>query len=439
MGGILQKFSCIYNDCGYYPQMDSLENIYTLLQKQHNVFLTGGAGVGKTTITNALIARYEAEGKKVAKLASTGMAATLIGGQTLHSFLDLGIASDKEELERNGKLEIAKKVKKLVESMDLIVIDEISMVSDTLLEMIALRLKQSSFRGALLLVGDFLQLPPVVRGYSEVCFAFESLAWSDFAFEKVELTHIYRTDDAAFIDLLHHVRFGFVDEDVHNQLNSFIKPLPQDLSEFTFLFGKNESASRHNKAQLSFIDNELVVKEAEVIKHLSSVKENEVERFISDARIEKNLELKIGAPVLFTRNSWNYFNGERGVVVNIDSNYVYVQKSDAKIIKLEKVAQSKSAWKEKSIDAKKELVEEPLFTVYQYPIKLAFAITIHKSQGMSIVDLIIQTNEIFAPSQFYVALSRSSQPKRLTLIAPKKQWYELAFVHPKALAFVVGR
>ena len=416
--------------------MDFTKKIYTLLEQKCNVFLTGGAGVGKTTNTNAVIQHFEAEGKKVAKLASTGMAATLIGGQTLHSFFDLGIASDRSELQRSGKLEIAKKVKKLLERIDLIVIDEISMVSETLLDLIALRLKQSSYKGVVLAVGDFLQLPPVVRGKSEVFFAFESEAWREFAFETLELTHVYRTDDSAFIELLNNVRFGYIDEAIHNQLNSFIKPLPQDLSEFTFLFGKNESAARHNRIQLSFIESELVVKEAEVIKHQKNIGQGEIDRFMNDARIEKDLELKVGAPVLFTRNAWNYFNGERGIVVTIDSNYVYVQKNDARIVKLEKVAQSKQAWKERSIDGVKELVEEPLFTVYQYPVKLAFAITIHKSQGMSIVDLIIQSNEIFAPSQFYVALSRSSQPQRLTLIAPKRQWYELAFVHPKALAYV---
>jgi hypothetical protein len=285
-------------------------------------------------------------------------------------------------------------------------------------------------------VGDFLQLPPVVRGYEEVKFAFESCAWEKFAFEKIELTHIYRTDDVHFIELLHSVRFGFVDENVHNNLNKYIKPLPEDLSQFTFLFGKNISAQRHNKMQLEFIENELVVKEAQVVKHQSSTKETEVERFMNDARIEKNLELKIGSPVLFTRNAWNYFNGERGEVVNIDTRYVYVQKSDAKVVKLEAVAQSKAVWKEKTIEGHKEIVEENLFTVYQFPIKLAFAITIHKSQGMSIEDLIIETNEIFAPSQFYVALSRSSNPSRLTLIAPLQQWYGLAYVHPKAMSFV---
>ncbi len=419
--------------------MNYMDLILEKLQQKKNVFLTGGAGVGKTTLTREIIKAYESEAKKVAKLASTGMAATLINGQTLHSFLDLGIASNIEELQKNAKYESKKKIKKLIISMDLIVIDEISMVSDALFEMIELRLNQAGFSGSLLLVGDFLQLPPVVRGYGEVKFAFESSTWQNFSFEKVELTHIYRTDDLRFIKLLHEVRFGNINEEVHNHLNEFIKPLPNDLSQFTFLFGKNISATKHNKIQLDFIDEALHVKEAQIVKHLKSTQDKEVERFMNDARIDKELALKIGAPVLFTRNSWNYFNGQRGVVVNVDASYVYVQKSDGKVIKLEPTSQSKATWKEKTLKGKKEMVEENIFTVYQFPIKLAFAITIHKSQGMSIEDLIIDTNEIFAPSQFYVALSRSSNPARLTLIAPKKQWYDLAYVNPKAMSFVQGQ
>jgi ATP-dependent exoDNAse (exonuclease V) alpha subunit len=416
--------------------MRELELIAEKLISKKNIFLTGGAGVGKTTLTRAVIELYERESKKVAKLASTGMAATLIGGQTLHSFFDLGIASSMDDLEKNGKLEIKKKIKKLIGAMDLIVIDEISMVSSALLEMIELRLHQAEFRGALLVVGDFLQLPPVVRGSSELHYAFESASWERFAFERVELKHIYRTDDKEFIELLGAVRFGVVDERVHNQLNSFIKPLPNELKEFTFLFGKNISASQHNKRELEHIEGELFVKEAQIIKHKKSVSDKEVERFMEDARIERALELKIGAPVLFSRNAWNYFNGERGEIVNIDESYLYVQKSDGKVVKLEQLAQSKTAWIEKSIKGKKELLEEEYFTIYQYPVKLAFGITIHKSQGMSIENLIIETREIFAPSQFYVALSRSSNPKNLILIAPQRQWYELAFVHPKAMKFV---
>ena len=406
------------------------------LRQSQYVFLTGGAGVGKTTLTCKLIEAYENDAKKVAKLASTGMAATLIEGQTLHSFLDLGIASNVEELEKNGKLELKKKVKKLIASMDLIVIDEISMVSADLFDMVALRLEEAGFSGSLLVVGDFLQLPPIVRGYKKVAFAFESQAWKRFNFETIELTHIYRTDDKPFIKLLHAVRFGQIDEVIHNQLNSYIKPLGEDLSAFTFLFGKNISASHHNTLQLQHIDDELFIKEAQIVKHSKSIKEYEIERFMEDARIDKELHLKVGAPVLFTRNAWNYFNGERGKVVRIDEEFVYVEKKDGRVIKLEQVAQEKTRWNEKIRQGKKELVEETLFSVYQYPIKLAFAITIHKSQGMSIEDLIIQTNEIFAPSQFYVALSRASNPNRLTLIAPQKQWHQLAFVSPKAMAFV---
>jgi len=419
--------------------MNYLEMAIEKLLNGNNVFLTGGAGVGKTTITREIICHYENEAKKVAKLASTGMAATLIGGQTLHSFLDLGIASDMEDLKTKGKYEIKNKVKKLILSMSLIVIDEISMVSDTLFEMISLRLHQAEFNGTLLVVGDFLQLPPVVRGSSEVRFAFESSSWNISAFQKIELTDIYRTDDKKFIELLNHVRFGLVNEQVHNYLNEYIKPLPNDGSKFTFLFGKNISAQRHNKKQLEFIQSELFIKEAQIIKHNKSTKENEIERFMNDARIEKELELKVGCPVLFTRNSWNYFNGERAVVVNVEATYIYVQKSDGKIIKLESVAQSKAKWNEKTIDGKKEMIEENIFTIYQFPIKLAFAITIHKSQGMSIEDLIIETNEIFAPSQFYVALSRSSNPSNLNLIAPQKQWHSLAYANERAMAFVKNK
>jgi len=416
--------------------MKTLQSLVKKLSDQKNIFLTGGAGVGKTTMTKEVIEHFKQDAKKVARLASTGMAATLIEGQTLHSFLDIGIANTLVDLQESGKFEIKKKTKKLIFGIDLIVIDEISMVSDTLFEIIEHRLIQAEFKGSLLIVGDFLQLPPVVKGNDEVKYAFESRSWKNFDFEVVELTQIHRTDDVRFIKLLGNVRKGYVDETVHNHLNEYIKPLPQEYSQFTFLFGKNHSASAHNKAQLAFVEGDLLTKEAQIIKHNQSTKDKEVENFIRDARIEKILELKIGVPVLFTRNAWNYFNGEKGRVLNIDEQYVYVQKADGKTVKLEAIRMSKSKWVEKVKEGKKQMQEEDLFSVYQYPIKLAYAITIHKSQGMSIEDLIIATHEIFAPSQFYVALSRCSNPARLNLIAPNRQWYELIYAEKKALEFV---
>ncbi|MEJ2414698.1 MAG: AAA family ATPase [Sulfurimonas sp.] len=393
------------------------EVVLKKLESGNNVFLTGGAGVGKTTITLSVIKHFEEQSKKVAKLASTAMAATLIEGQTLHSFFDFGVAGSLEELEKNGKFEPKK------------------MVSDTLFDMIAFRLRQCEFKGSVLVVGDFLQLPPVAKGYERIGFAFESSSWEQYTFNTIELTHIYRTNDQTFIELLQHVRHGYIDENIHNELNSFIKPLPNQLNNFTYLFGKNISASEYNKKQLEEIEGELYIKEAQIVKH-KNVNDNELKRFFDDARIEQELELKINAPVLFTRNAWNYYNGERGVIINIDTQYLYVQKSDGKVVKLETVAQSKSEWVEKTVNGKKEMVEESRFSIYQYPVKLAFAITIHKSQGMSIENLIINTREIFAPSQFYVALSRSSNPNNLILVAPNTQWYNLAFVDQKALQFV---
>ena len=416
--------------------MPFLKRTLALLDDGQHLFLTGGAGTGKTTLTREIIEHYSEEGKKVAKLASTGMAATLIGGQTLHSFLDLGIADSIEELELKGKLEVKKKVKKLIASMDLIIIDEISMVSAPLFEMIRLRLLQSGFQGVLLVVGDFLQLPPVVRGYGEIYFAFESEAWQRFDFKTITLEVNHRSDDLDFVRVLEKVRFAEVGDAEHFYLHHLIKPVGEDLSQYTYLYGKNISASRHNQKQLAFIESDEVSFEAQVVKHDKQTTEKEVERFLSDARIESTLRLKVGAPVLFTRNAWNYFNGERGRIVRLSESVVYVEKRDGQVVKLERSAMSKTQWKERMLEGEKEMVEEARFSVHQFPLVLAFAITIHKSQGMSIEDLIIDTTEIFAPSQFYVALSRATSPHRLILKQPTTNWCHLAFVNPKALQFV---
>ncbi len=412
------------------------DTIVSRLQNGTNVFLSGGAGVGKTTMTHAIIEAFERDAKKVARLASTGMAATLLEGQTLHSFLDLGICADIDELERQNRHKISKKVKKLIHTMDLIIIDEISMVSAALFEMIRLRLLQAEYKGALLVVGDFLQLPPVVRGSGSVMFAFESSSWERFAFETIILKHVYRTDDVEFIAILDAVRHARVGDYEHWYLHQLIKPIPEDLSRHTLLFGKNVSATRHNEAQLAFIESDEQCFEAQVVRHEKNIDDLHVERYFDDARVPKVLRLKVGAPVLFTRNAWNYFNGERGVVVKMDSDALHVRKEDGRVIKIERVGISKNIWKEKSVKGVKEMVETPVFTLHQFPVQLAFGITIHKSQGMSIADLIIDTTEIFAPSQFYVALSRAISPHRLILRQPLKDWKYLAFVDAKALAFV---
>lgn len=408
-----------------------LENVLKILEDS-NLFITGGAGSGKTTLTRAIIEHAQSQGKKVACLASTGMAATLIGGQTLHSFFDLGIANSQEELQRNGKLECSKKIHKLIHSMHLIVIDEISMVGAPLLDMIRLRLLQAEFSGKIVVVGDFLQLPPVVRGNEPIYFAFESPSWERFAFETIHLKGSFRTHEEEFLSLLEKVRHASIEEQEATSLDTLVRVLPEDKSTITLLYGKNISAQNHNRAQLAHLHGDEIEMSTYVTVHDKKMQDRDIERFMSESRIESVMVLKVGAPILFTRNAWNYYNGERGRIMSIEDEVIWVKKEDGKMTKVERVETTKTRWIEKA----KALNEEKLITLSQFPLTLAFAITIHKSQGMSLSDYVIETNEIFAPSQFYVALSRSISAHRVTLTKPNRSWERLCFIHPKALRFV---
>ena len=408
-----------------------LETALKILETSH-LFITGGAGSGKTTLTRGIIEHAHTHGLKVASLASTGMAATLIGGQTLHSFFDLGIANSQEELERNGKLECSKKIHKLIHSMDFIVIDEISMVSALVLDMIRLRLLQAEFNGKLIVIGDFLQLPPVVRGNEPIYFAFESPSWERFAFETIHLKGSFRTHEEEFLSLLEKVRHASILEDEAHSLDTLVRELPEDKSTITLLYGKNISAQNHNRAQLAHLHGDEVEVSPYITIHDKKMQDRDVERFMSESRIEPVMVLKVGAPILFTRNAWNYYNGERGRITSIEEEAIWVKKEDGKSVKVERVETTKTRWAEKA----KVMNEEKLMTLRQFPITLAFAITIHKSQGMSLSDYVIETNEIFAPSQFYVALSRSISAHRVTLTKPNRSWERLCFIHPKALGFV---
>ena len=432
--------------------LDDIKELRELLENKKNVFLTGGAGVGKSFLLRALIAQYELEGKKIAKLASTGMAASLITGQTLHSFFNLGICSHSFDLERVGKINIDKKLSKLLKQIDVIIIDEISMVSSGVMDMIRLRLLQADSKAQLLVSGDFLQLPPVIRESDKrhfmmdnpaipvnrvYGFAFESEAWQRFDFLMYNLSEAKRSSDEQFIAILDKIRHGVKDEEVMEYIHSLIRPMPQDMQNNTLLFGKNASVDRHNAKELHGLDGELYNFETRVEKYEKSVKDNEIERFLNDSRLPKVLELKIGAPVLFMRNSWNYFNGEKGVIarINEEEDFIHVMKDNGKLVRVEKERFSKKQWKEKTIEGKKQEVEISRFDLFQYPLSLAYAITIHKSQGMSLLDLVIDLDEIFAPSQFYVALSRAISPQRLTLLAARRPIESFIYASPSAIDF----
>ncbi len=431
-------------------QNSNIDTYVAKLLSGQNLFITGAAGVGKSYTTNAIVAAFEAKGKNVVKLASTAMAATHIGGQTLHSFLELRLYKSAIELADTRHYRIPAKLKKILKQTDLIVIDEISMVSAGILDLVSLRLLQAHYRKAVLVVGDFLQLSPVVRESDkrDYCqqfsienpneifgYAFESQSWKEFAFETVLLTTVYRTKDSDFMLLLDDVRRGIFGAPHANYLQAmYEKPIP-DAMDFTFLFATNDEALRHNQTMLARIDTP--EERLEALYDADATPKAEIEKFCKESKIPTQFIVKVGADILFTKNSRNFFNGERGRIRSIDheKGIVRVEKEGGIIVRVERERFEKRGYELETVDGVESRVERVYFGVMQFPFTLAYAITIHKAQGMGIEDLVIDTHRIFAPSQFYVALSRAISPQRLILQGDPARLGRLVFVEKQALAF----
>jgi len=366
--------------------------------KHSNLFLTGGAGTGKSYITNEVIAHYRKTGKQVVSLGSTGVSAVNIGGFTVHSFFIFGIASNFEELAQHDKR--AKKrlgeLKKVLKATDLIIIDEISMVSADLLDMIAYRLNAYGYLGKVMFVGDFFQLPPVQKQqrnphdiFGQKLYAFESLAWERFDLTVIELKEMKRTQDAEFTYILSKVRQGVCDEEVLHYMhrlwnNNKLKKDP------TALFGRNVEVEQTNRARLNELDSEETILFANV-EMFGSVHEKKLEGWKKLLPVSEQLTLKEGVPVLFTVNKWGKFvNGERGILRTIEDDYLIVEKED------EYVRVERHDFDLLDMVVKDDGTIETMTqaTLSQFPLKLAYAVTIHKSQGMSIDNLVCNVDHL---------------------------------------------
>ncbi|WP_309496116.1 DEAD/DEAH box helicase [Sulfurovum sp.] len=386
--------------------------------KHSNVFLTGGAGVGKSYITNEVISDYRKRGKQVVSLGSTGVSAVNIGGFTVHSFFVFGISSNFDELNQSDKR--AKKrlsdLKKVLKATDLIIIDEISMVSTDLLDMIAYRLNNYGYLGKVMFVGDFFQLPPVQKQnnrndiFGKKLYAFESMAWERFELMVIELTEMKRTTDGEFTHILSKVRKGICDEEIIAYMTKLwnTEDMEQDP---TYLYGRNLEVEQTNRAKINELDTEETILFANV-DMFGKVHEKKLAGWKAMLPISELLTLKEGVPVLFTVNKWGKFvNGERGILRKIEEDHLIVEKED-EYVRVER----------HEFDLVDMLVQDDgtietisLATLSQFPLKLAYAVTIHKSQGMSIDNLVCNVDNIFAPSQFYVAISRAVNPKYLKI------------------------
>ena len=394
------------------------ERILKTLQARKNVFLTGGAGTGKSYTTKCIIENFYKSGKNVVALGSTGISAVNIGGITLHSFFRFGRINDINELAKHDKTQRneLKELYKVLSKLDLIIIDEISMVRSSTFEMVAYRLRMGGFKGALLVVGDFYQLEPVVsrdeKGQNSLFggfYAWQSMAWSEMSFVNFMLTKPKRTSDLGFFSILERIRVGVCDDEVMGFLASRVEQNPP--ANALRLFGTNAKVDALNEERLNMLKTPLFHVEA-AIKASQGVSETELKSWLAGINIAKVLELKVGAEVIICANKrGSYYNGERAEVLELKEDGIIVRKHNDELCSIEPVCLELNAYADEGGNVAKQV----LASFVQYPLRLAYAITIHKSQGMSLDDYICDVNDIFASGQLYVALSRAKSAKGLFL------------------------
>ncbi|MCV3375387.1 AAA family ATPase [Campylobacter sp. IFREMER_LSEM_CL2151] len=413
--------------------------------RDNNIFLSGGAGVGKSFLTMELIKSYRVQGKIVVVLGSTALSAFNIGGVTLHSFFAFKRCQNYDELyyedrKQKDKLE---KLKRILKQCDLLVIDEISMVSASLMEMIYYRLSRSGFNGKILLVGDFFQLPPVVKYkenqtqntlFQNTLYAFSSQAWNDLKFINLKLSITKRTLDKQFYEYLFFLRMGEVNKEMLNFFKKMLissKNLLEYMDEYTLLCATNKKTNHINTEKLNLLQGKESIFKAKAEKLDYTLDDKTYEQWINGLNSLGELKLKIGAKIIFCVNNKeeNYYNGEQGVVLDFikdkEQEYILIEKNNGERLKLKSYEYTLEEY-ELDKDEKLEVKIKAKFV--QFPIKLAYAITIHKSQGMSIDKLICDIDGIFEKGQLYVCLSRAINPSNLKIVYNYKMPFEDYFL-----------
>lgn len=411
--------------------------------KDNNIFLSGSAGVGKSFLTTELVKLYRKQGRIVVVLGSTALSAFNVGGVTLHSFFAFKRCQNYDELyyedrKQRDKLE---KLKRILKQCDLLVIDEISMVSASLMEMIYYRLTRSDFSGKILLVGDFFQLPPVINYkenqntlFQNTLYAFSSQAWNDLKFVNLKLSITKRTLDKQFYEYLFFLRMGKVNQEI---LSFFKKMLiyPKDLleymDEYTLLCATNKKANCINAKKLNLLQGKEKIFKSRMEKLDHTLDDKIYEQWIKGLNSLEELKLKIGSKIIFCVNNKeeNYYNGEQGIILDFikdkEQEYILIEKNNGERLKLKPYEYTLEEY-ELDKDEKLEVKIKAKFV--QFPIKLAYAITIHKSQGMSIDKLICDIDGIFEKGQLYVCLSRAINPCNLKIIYNYKMPFEDYFL-----------
>ena len=392
-----------------------------------NLYITGKAGTGKTTFLHQI--KNESV-KRLAIVAPTGVAAINAKGVTIHSFFQLPfgpILPNQDEKNAQNQRRFSKKKIDIIRTLDLLIIDEISMVRADLLDGIDQVLRRYKnrhkvFGGVqILMIGDLQQLAPVVHGnewsllreHYDTAYFFSSKAFQQAQTVSIELKHIYRQDNQAFIAILNEIRKNCLSEKSAKILNQRFQPnfQPSKDDGYITLTTHNRKADAINQLELDKLPSKKRVFKAEITGQFA---ENSFPN-------SENLILKVGSQVLFIKNDSSvekrYFNGKIGTIVRMTDESVHVQcPNEASVIET-----SRETWENirYTIDSEsKEIKEEVIGSFSQIPLRLAWAITIHKSQGLTFEKAIIDAEASFAHGQTYVALSRCTSLEGIVLKSP---------------------
>lgn len=388
-----------------------------------SLFLTGKAGTGKTTFLREVV-RYTK--KKCIVLAPTGIAAVNAGAMTIHSFFQFGLGPFVQGvIEPKSDFRINKSKLELIRHLQLLIIDEVSMVRADLMDHIDVELRRirrnsKPFGGVqLLMIGDLQQLPPIAHGgedellrqYYKTLYFFSSSALKSMKYSCIELKNVYRQTDMHFIDILNHARnCTLTSQDISDLNARYIpgfSPKPED--GYIRLMTHNRQVDYVNETELEKLD-------SKPYTFVAAVTGTFPEESYPTA---DSLTLKKGAQVMFIKNDpeRRFINGTLGEVKSIDKNSIAVRLAESgTVIDVEPMEWQNIRYQ--FDEESKEISSKQIGRFKQYPLKAAWAITVHKSQGLTFDKAIIDVHAAFSPGQAYVALSRCRTLDGLVLSSP---------------------
>ena len=371
-----------------------------------SVLLTGPAGAGKTFVLNQFIKLSKYDGKHVSVTATTGLAATHLGGTTIHSWSGMGI---HDSISPGFADHISKSRREIIEKTDVLIIDEISMLHDFRLDMVdeicrVVREKDEPFGGIqLIMSGDFFQLPPINRGDSRAGgFVVNSEVWRELDPVICYLQEQHRQDDEKLLEILNAIRAGDVRRHHAETLLARSEVFPDDLEQLTELHTVNIDVDKINEAKLATIEGDEIT-----YSQTTTGSESYVEGLQRSVLAPAQLKVKKGALVMAVKNSPDrkYVNGSIGTIIDFEpyTDYPIVEFRNGK-----EVSMVPDTWEQRDGDKKRA-------SITQIPLRLAWAITIHKSQGMTLDAARIDLRKAFVEGMGYVALSRVKNLNNLYL------------------------